>query len=129
MNNINQSSVKKGAKLKKGKSRPLSKVITTIILALFILGLCSSAYDIYLSNYTFEGKVYNAFVRLMAEYPNPADKLLVEQFKDTNTYVKKFNELNDAYDKKLGETVAEYYGITVDEATTIYTEEYMRRNK
>ncbi len=113
----------------KRKNRSLSKVITTVILGLFILGLCVSAYDIYLSNYTFEGKVYNTFVRLMAEYPNPADELQVEQFEDTNAYVKKFNELNDAYDKELGETVAEYYGITVDEATTIYVEEYMRRNK
>lgn len=132
LNETNKSATEKYAelKLRQEKNKSMATLMSIItIVALVIIGGCTSAYNNYLDNYTFKGKVYNTFEQLMEKYPNAANEIHVDQFKDVNAYIEKFNELNDEYEKELDETVAEYYGISVDEATTIYIEEYMRRHK
>ena len=131
MNEPNKSATEKYAELKlhqeKNKAISTLIVLATVIILVIISGGIS-AYNNYLDNYTLEGKVYNSYEKLMEKYPNPADEIHVDQFKDVKAYAKKVNEINDAYNKELNETVAEYYGITANEAMTIYVEEYIRRH-
>lgn len=132
MEKVNKSAAERYAELKlnqeKGKALSQATFLVIIIL-LLIIGLGCSAYDNYLDNYTFNGKVYNSYEKLMENYPNPADELDVNRFKDIKTYTKKYSEINSAYSDKLNKTVSEYYNISVGEAMSIYTEEYMRRHK
>lgn len=132
MEKVDKSAAEKYAELKliQEKNKAMSKLVSlSIIVLLVIIGGCISIYDNYLDNYTFEGKVYNTYERLMEDYPNPADELDIDRFKDIKAYTKKYSEINSAYSDKLNKTVSEYYDISVGEAMTIYTEEYMRRHK
>nr|WP_302600171.1 hypothetical protein [uncultured Cellulosilyticum sp.] len=108
-------------------NKPIYKKWWFWIILLLVLSIVSGGYTYYLNNCTFEAKVYNSYEKLMDKYPNPADELQVDDFKNFDAYTETFNELNDAYNKELDDTVSEYYGISVEEATSIYVDECVRR--
>lgn len=129
INNDSKFCSKCGGKIINKSKKPIYKMLWIYIVLVVSISVVFGTYTYYINNCTFEAQVYNFYEYLMDKYPNPANELHVNQFKDVQAYSEKFNSLSNSYEKELDKTVSKNYNITEEEAVDIYVKECMRRQR